>query len=251
LRQSGRDVALAAFSDFLDRQWAALDKHAWETRDVSVGVVVDADFGDRLLNLATRMPVWVAATPPNRAAAERVRATLPDSDVTTFTVDPAGTPDAWCIAELETIELHHGEHSEKPAYSVLETFGGEGTPALIRELCALGFGGIAWVSKRIHARRTGLPGNHDNPPSTEDILRSLAAGFVALTEVPHDAITQRFLVRLAAWIRECWAERPMPPEVASFMARFGDAPQYILLRISGTSATCGWHTVGNSASGTV
>jgi len=202
------DVALAVFTVFLDREWAALDKHPWEMRDVYVGVVVDPDFGDRLLNLAPRMPIWVAATPPNRAAAERVWATLPGSGVTTFTVDPAGTPETCCIAELETIDLHHGEYSQNPPYSVLEIFGTEVTPGLWRELDALGFGDIAQVSNRIHARRTALPGtDSDSVPSTEDILRSLAAAAVGLTEVPHDAITRRFLVRLAAWIRECWACR--------------------------------------------
>jgi hypothetical protein len=125
------------------------------TPEVCVGVVVDADFGDRLLDLAGRMPVWIAATTANRAVAERVRATLPDCDVTTFTVDPAGTPDAWCTAELATIELHHGEFSKEPAYTALEIYGTELTPALAQELIALGFEDIAEVSNRIHASRTG------------------------------------------------------------------------------------------------
>ena len=35
-----------------------------------VGIVVDPAFGERLHAIIGRMPVWVADTPPNRAAAE-------------------------------------------------------------------------------------------------------------------------------------------------------------------------------------
>ena len=102
------------FTDFLDRVWAALHEHPWETRDVSVGAIVDADFGDRFAE-PRRSYADLGSRGPRRIGPSRegVRATLPDCDVTPFIVDPASTPDAWCIEEVGTIELHHREYSKK------------------------------------------------------------------------------------------------------------------------------------------
>lgn len=90
-----------------------------------VTIIVDPEFGDRLRLVVT--PVWIADTPINRAAAERVWSERPDephtNGVTTFQIDPNSTPDEWCAGILDAVDLHHGENSDSPPYSVVDVIG--------------------------------------------------------------------------------------------------------------------------------
>ena len=106
---------------------------------VTVAVVVDPDFGDRLAALVEQMPVWMADTPQNRRSLDRVRASYSGADVTTFKVDLNATAETWCEEELDMIELHHGPYSKSPPYSALQIYGAELTPGLRGALAELGF----------------------------------------------------------------------------------------------------------------
>lgn len=92
-----------------------------------VALVVDRDFGNRLEELARRVPVWICDSPENRSIAHRVwRKTSskePQSGVTVFKVTRERTPEEMCIGTLENVDLHHGEHSHDPPFSVLEVYG--------------------------------------------------------------------------------------------------------------------------------
>jgi len=105
----------------------------------SVAVVVDSNFAERLFEIAAEMPVWIADTPANRAAAERLwapSAPQPSTqDVTTFAVDPAATPESWLVGILANLDLHHGEYSHDPPYSAIEVYGVSLTPE-IRSRCS-------------------------------------------------------------------------------------------------------------------
>jgi hypothetical protein len=74
----------------------------------TVGIVVDAAFGDRLLDLALRMPVWIVDTPANRASAETYWRTNPGRShteaVTTFKCELSCAPEEWCAGVLSDIE---------------------------------------------------------------------------------------------------------------------------------------------------
>jgi hypothetical protein len=103
-----------------------------------VGVVVDAAFGDRVREVLSRMPVWLADSDANRRAAERARAVMPNTNhiqpggLTVFRVDPDGTPESWCADILATVAAHHDRYSHAPGCSSIEVFGAEPTPALRR-----------------------------------------------------------------------------------------------------------------------
>ena len=109
-----------------------------------VGIVVDPVFGDRVLQLLERMPVWIAATEPNRAAAERVRTARVGSDrdsshtaigaLTTFTINVDSTPETWCIGVLDDVAGHHDRYSHAPGYSAVEVYGVAPSPALLTAL---------------------------------------------------------------------------------------------------------------------
>lgn len=110
-----------------------------DTAEYAVAIVVDPEFGNRLLDVADRSPVWVADTEGNRAAAAIPRPRGSGSHtavgaVTTFTVDPAASLESWCIDVLGDIDLHHGPYSHTPGYSAVEICGVEPSPALLAAL---------------------------------------------------------------------------------------------------------------------
>jgi hypothetical protein len=97
-----------------------------------VALVVDKDFGEKLLELASRLHVWVCSTPQNRKLAavfwaEQAAHSL-ECGLTTFKVDDGHSPEEMCVNIIGTIDLHHGEFSHNPAWSVLEVYGAQHTP---------------------------------------------------------------------------------------------------------------------------
>jgi transcriptional regulator with XRE-family HTH domain len=120
---------------------------------IGVAVVVDPDFGDRLAVLAKRMSVWIADTPANLRSVERVIAVHADADLTTFKVDPSRTREQWCAKELDMIDLHHGQYSRTPPYSLLEIHGAEPTHELCGALAARGFERVVRIEGGFHVTR--------------------------------------------------------------------------------------------------
>jgi len=85
-----------------------------------VGIVVDPAFGDRLHEILRRMPVWIAGTDANRRTAEsawidgpRVEFTEPGG-LTTFRINPHGTPEDWFEDVLGKVAGHHDRYSHVP-----------------------------------------------------------------------------------------------------------------------------------------
>jgi hypothetical protein len=108
-----------------------------------VAIVADPKCGEQLRALAEHMHVWAADTPINRAAAAQLWAatTSPSIErgVTVFRVNRDQSPDAWVAEILDTVELHHGEHSHDPLMTVLEIHGASLSPRLRSALASAGF----------------------------------------------------------------------------------------------------------------
>jgi hypothetical protein len=128
-----------------------------------VAIVVDAAFGARLAALAERVHVWIRSSPANLAAAESVwrsRTNLPsslDAGARTFTCAAGASPEEALLGVLESVDLHHGEYSHDPPWSVLEVLGCAPTAAV--EVAAAEYGA------RVE------PG----PPAHFEIVRAIAA----------------------------------------------------------------------------
>jgi hypothetical protein len=75
-----------------------------------VAIVVDPEFGERLLSLADEMAVWIADTPANRSFAEALWSStgvgVARNAVTTFNVDLGKTGEDWCRNILPQVDLH-------------------------------------------------------------------------------------------------------------------------------------------------
>ena len=106
----------------------------------TVAIVVDPNFGDRLLSLATQMPGWIADTEANHTCAESIQSYdgSNQSNVTTFRVTGGDVSD-WCRVILPQVDLHHGEYSQSPPYRAVEVFGARATADLRRVFSKYGF----------------------------------------------------------------------------------------------------------------
>ena len=109
----------------------------------TVLVVLDRDFGERLASLAPETPVWIIGSPSNTPIAHRLWKERPASNhlngVTVFNGFKDGTPEEILLNELDTIDLHHGQHSADPPYARLVILGVPLTDSVKDALEALGF----------------------------------------------------------------------------------------------------------------
>ena len=108
-----------------------------------VCIVVDRNFGERLAELARGVPVWIVDTPSNKAVAQRLWKERPNEShltgITTFDDTESSSADELLIAELDSIDLHHGVHSADPPYTELEVLGARLTDTAKQALAAYGF----------------------------------------------------------------------------------------------------------------
>jgi hypothetical protein len=103
-----------------------------------VFLIVAADYSERLGNLPGDDPVWIADTAMNRPVFEQIQVKSGNAgrSITSFKVSGDGTPEDWLFSILSEVELHHGEHSQSPPYSVLQIVGlhsSETTKARLRD----------------------------------------------------------------------------------------------------------------------
>jgi hypothetical protein len=107
-----------------------------------VAIVIEPDFGDRLVPLSRRLHVWVCDTPAKRAAAHTIWGDDPiydlESGVTIFEFAPDASRPEVIAAVLDDVDLHHGEFSHDPPWSVIEVIGCSPTESLSAAFAAFG-----------------------------------------------------------------------------------------------------------------
>ncbi len=111
------------------------------TSPYCVHVVVDPVFGQRLVDLPAGEPVWIVASPINEPVVRQLWRQRPTEShldgITMF--QPHGSPEGAFLGELGSIDLHHGEYSARPPYSVLEVVGCPPSEEVRSALAELGF----------------------------------------------------------------------------------------------------------------
>jgi hypothetical protein len=121
-----------------------------------VTVVVDPQFGTRLRDLPAGEPCWVVDSAENHPVIASLWQNLKTGDadgITSFKVDSGGTPEDWLISELGAIDLHHGEYSHNPPWSVLNAVGVPWSDRIARGLAQFGFTHHADTELGFEARR--------------------------------------------------------------------------------------------------
>lgn len=123
----------------------------------SVGLVLDDDYGDRLLELAETLPVWAPDSDANRAAAERYWASNPgqslDRGITLYRRSGELTSPEDLIPVLDDIERYHGSPAHEPGVSVLDVYSCTARVPVIDALASAGYAVIETRDDRLRAAR--------------------------------------------------------------------------------------------------
>ena len=113
------------------------------SKPYGVYAIVEPTFGDRLREIPVGEPVWIADTAVNHTAVaaiwkeQGIASHL--TGLTSFVVDENTTPEDWLISQISTIDLHHGEYSHKPPWSIITVIGVKWTRQIQEELEQFGF----------------------------------------------------------------------------------------------------------------
>jgi len=128
-----------------------------ENKPYRVHVVVDVHYGDRLRSLPKGEPSWVVASPVNQPVIREIWKEYNTTDdiegITSFNADPKATPEDWLVSELDMIDLHHGELSNDPPYSVLRVVGVSLSERIKKALSEFGLTATGITSDGFEARR--------------------------------------------------------------------------------------------------
>jgi hypothetical protein len=106
-------------------------------------VIVDEEYGDHLREIAPGQPIWITMSPANEPVIRSLWAARPNSDhltgITGFHFDARASREDRFLAELDTIDLHHGPYSARNSYTELEVIGTPLTIGIRAALSQLGF----------------------------------------------------------------------------------------------------------------
>ena len=93
----------------------------------TVAIVLDADFGAQLHELASRMPVWIVDAPGNRAAIESEwtlrRRDGAERELSVFRMIDGLSAADHIAALLRTIDAQHGQSADDGPFETLVVFG--------------------------------------------------------------------------------------------------------------------------------
>lgn len=108
---------------------------------VSVALILDPIFGERVITLAQQMPVWIVSSPVNDQMVHLARTNLNDGRITTLHLRPGEASADLLVRAVYAIDEHHGEVSQAVAYNTLWVYGT--TEVLPQDVAAeLGFKSI-------------------------------------------------------------------------------------------------------------
>jgi hypothetical protein len=107
----------------------------------TVGIVLDAVFGERLWEIAGRHPIWVVGSQVNRAAVEELRITNETSevDVTLWSKEFELVTEQDWLGVLSTVDMHHGVLANDPPMNKLTIYGAAATPQVVAALREYGW----------------------------------------------------------------------------------------------------------------
>lgn len=123
----------------------------------SVLVILEAEYGERLRTVWPGQPVWIELSPINEPVVREIWKTKPTpshlAGITGMKFQPSASPEERLLAELGTIDLHHGAYSSNAPYTELKVLGCPLTDRIRVGLAALGFAefeeqGISFVARR-------------------------------------------------------------------------------------------------------
>jgi hypothetical protein len=121
-----------------------------------VAVVVDPNFGERIVEMTRECHAWVVRSPVNDAALARLRREDQDQTSSAGATDfeGSGSAEDSFLAVLPTVDEHHGFYSHGPTVSILHVIGTQPSEHVRDELAALGFSEIVKDATGFSAHRS-------------------------------------------------------------------------------------------------
>lgn len=105
-----------------------------------VALVLSQDFGDECFALQERMPIWIIESPQNQSAVDKIRAQSGGTrQITTFHLRGNESLSATCERIVQSLDDHHNESSQTPAYCELIVFGLSLAGVSLKPFLELGF----------------------------------------------------------------------------------------------------------------
>lgn len=108
----------------------------------TVAIVLDADFGAQLHELASRIPVWIVDTPGNRSSIEsewtRRRRDGAERELNVFRMIDGLSPSDHIAALLRTVDRQHGPSAEGGPFATLLVIGAPVDAAPVAAIRAIG-----------------------------------------------------------------------------------------------------------------
>ena len=124
----------------------------------SVLVIVDPAFGEKLRAVPTGQPVWIAMSPANEPVVRSLwdGQGAPDhlTGITGFSFDESVSAEDLFLAELDTVDLHHGPYSSASSYTEIAVRGTRPTANVRAGLLEFGFTDFTDTEDGFIARRT-------------------------------------------------------------------------------------------------
>jgi hypothetical protein len=121
-------------------------------------VIVDPGFGEKLRSIPLGQPVWITMSSANeptvRSLWECQKAHDHLTGITGFRFDDGVSPGDRLLAELDTIDLHHGARSSTSPYTEIVVMGAHPTAEVRKGLSELGFADFTETENGFTARRT-------------------------------------------------------------------------------------------------
>ena len=121
-------------------------------------VILDSGFGEKLRSIPVGQPVWITMSPENEPTVRSLWECreAPDhlTGITGFRFDNGVSAEDRFLAELDSIDLHHGPYSSTSPYTEIVVMGARLTAEVRAELSELGFAEFAETQDGFAARRS-------------------------------------------------------------------------------------------------
>jgi hypothetical protein len=128
------------------------------TRVGAVLVIVDPAFGEKLRIIPAGQPAWITMSSANEPVVRSLWESQGPPDHLTgiagFRYDEGVSAEDRFLAELDTIDLHHGPHSSTLPYTEIVVMGARVTAAVRAGLSEFGFTDFIETADHFTARRT-------------------------------------------------------------------------------------------------
>ena len=125
-----------------------------------VALVLDPDFGERVIQLAERMPVWIIDSPKNCSVIEKARSVesfgAGGERITTFKAKERELYAAVCERIVQSLDDHYNENSQSLGYSELEVTGVSLSEVSLRPFLELKFDQFLVTSTGFIANKSKL-----------------------------------------------------------------------------------------------